>query len=171
MFDLKKGQDEEEHIVEKTVTITQLGTVATTTVTYTWSFTSSDSCNWGSDPDAPYIWVSNDGGPDITYDAKKGDSIANNLLGMNGNSNSGQRRYFTFTAPAGGDLTISGKQRNVGTLTVTLVNGTADLIEGDGVFDSSSIESATYRLSSGGTVKFYSDDKCYFSSVSFSYTH
>ena len=158
------------------VSITQREKGAVIT-TYTWGFTSS---NASDTPTSSYTWNSNTAGQTISYAGQSGDgnikypkNSGTYVLKMNGTSNSGGRRYFTYAAPDAGTLKISGYKQGDNTNSLTVMLGSATVSPKTGSSSSfSSTSEATeceYNITAAGTVKFYTDNKAYFKSVVFTY--
>ena len=144
--------------------------------TYTWGFVSSNTSDTVAN--TTYTWNSDTVGQTISYDGKSSDSITEYpsksgiyCLKMNGDSSSGSRRYFTYTAASAGTLRITGYQQgeNDASLTVKLGSDTVSANVGSPTAFASGATECVYTISGAGTVKFYTTGKAYFKSVVFTY--
>lgn len=156
------------------VTVTQKKAGAA--VTYTWGFTSTNTSDTVAN--TTYSWSSDTVGQAISYDGKSSDSIIEYpsksgvyCLKMNGDSSSGSRRYFTYSAPTAGTLIITGYQQGSAdaSLTVKLGSDTVSADAGSPTAFASSETECTYTITTAGTVTFYTTGKSYFKSVVFTY--
>lgn len=165
----KAGEDP----VDKTINVTQ-NTGAATIIN--WSFSASNTSDTVAS--TTYTWTSDTVGKTISYDGQSGDGIVEYpsksgiyCLKMNGDSKSGTRRFFTFTAPAAGTLRIVGYKQgsNANNLIVKLGDDTVSANGGSPTSFASDVTECIYTISAAGTVTFYTDNKTYFKSVQFTY--